>query len=292
MKNKKLIIFLIVLLVIICIILVGFMISLLNGRFRFGFWHNVSDELVIDKEYDENFDKIVIKSGAADVYVHESSNDKFKVVAYGEKEKIDIKVDNDQLTIESYLKKSSFIFFNNKIAKIEVYIPQDYDKELNINNNFGNIEIEEFSKANIKVEEDCGDVTIKSGNKVVVHNSYGDIKVEEALEADIKQSAGDVEIGKVRDIKVKNNYGDIKIGKVENSLSVEEDCGDVKIDDLVLNKSATIKNSFGEIKIGSTNEIYIDAKTDLGDVKIENNYNKSDITLKLENSCGDIKVNN
>lgn len=292
MKNKKLIIFLIVLLVIICIILVGFMISLLKGGFRFGFWHNVSDELVIDKEYDENFDKIVIKSGAADVYVRESSSDKFKVVAYGEKEKIDVKVYNNQLTIESYLKKSSFIFFNNKIAKIEVYIPYDYDKELNINNNFGNIEIEEFSKANIKVEEDCGDVTIKSGNKVVVHNSYGDIKVEEALEADIKQSAGDVEIGKVRDIKVKNNYGDIKIGKVENSLSVEEDCGDVKIDDLVLNKSATIKNSFGEIKIGSTNEIYIDAKTDLGDVKIENNYNKSDITLKLENSCGDIKVNN
>ena len=285
-------IFLIVLLVIICIILVGFMISIMNGRFRFGFWHSVSNELVIDEEYDETFNKLIIKSDAADIYVKETNDNKFKVLCYGKKENINVESHNNQLTIEVHSKKHSFISFNNEISKIEIYVPYDYDKEFDINNKFGNIEIDDFKKANIKVEEDCGDITIKSGNQVNVHNSYGDIRVDEAVEADIKQSAGDVEIGKVKDIKVKNNYGDIKIEKVENSLNIEEDCGDVEIDDLILNKNAIIKNNFGEIKIGSTNEIYIDAKTSLGDVKVNNNYNKSDVTLKLENNCGDIKVNN
>ena len=61
---------------------------------------------------------------------------------------------------------------------------------------------------------------------------------------------------------------------------------------MTINKDSSIKNNLGSIKIGSTNEIYIEAKTDLGDVKVNNNYKKSDITLNLKNNCGDIKVNN
>ena len=65
-----------------------------------------------------------------------------------------------------------------------------------------------------------------------------------------------------------------------------------KIDSLNLKENSSIHNSYGDIKIGSTNEIYINAKTSLGDTKINNNYQKSDVTLTIDNSCGDIRVNN
>ena len=110
--------------------------------------------------------------------------------------------------------------------------------------------------------------------------------------AEIEESAGDVTVNKVKDIIVKNNYGNIKIKEVSNYLDISDDCGDIKIDRIDIHKDSFIQNSFGNIKVGSTNEIYIDAKTDLGDLKINENFHKSDITLKIENNCGDIKVNN
>ena len=75
-------------------------------------------------------------------------------------------------------------------------------------------------------------------------------------------------------------------------MQIKEDCGDVKIDSLNLKENSSIHNSYGDIKIGSTNEIYINAKTSLGDTKINNNYQKSYVTLTIDNSCGDIRVNN
>ena len=39
-------------------------------------------------------------------------------------------------------------------------------------------------------------------------------------------------------------------------------------------------------------KIKIVAETDLGDVKINENYKKSNITLEIKNDCGDIIVNN
>ena len=290
MKNNTLIVCLIVLLVIISIGLITFMIKVINGKM--GFPYKVSDELVVDEEYNNNFDEINITSDASNIEVKETSGEKIRVVIYGDKDKTEVEEKNNELRIISKHKKGSWFAFRNKIAKIEVYIPKDYDKNIIINNKYGDIDVEEFSKANIEINEDCGDVDVIGGNKVDITNKYGDIKLEKAKEANIKQSAGAVKVESVDDIVVKNNYGDIKITNVYNSINAEEDCGDVKIDNLTINKDSSIKNNLGSIKIGSTNEIYIEAKTDLGDVKVNNNYKKSDITLNLKNNCGDIKVNN
>ena len=75
-------------------------------------------------------------------------------------------------------------------------------------------------------------------------------------------------------------------------MNLSNDCGDIKVRSIVLNKNSYIENNFGDIKIESTNEIYINAQTNLGDVKINNNYQKSDITLTIKNDLGDITINN
>lgn len=296
MKNKTGIILLIILLVIICISLISFMISIINGKskFLFGikFNHRVSDELVVDEEYDNNFEKIDITSDAGNIYVKTSNTEKVKVVIYGEKSNTKIEEINNELKIISKEKRGHIFSFNSKISKIEVYIPDNYEKTIKINNNYGDIEVDNFTKADIEINEDCGDVSVKEGKKVNIKNNYGDIQLDKANEAEINQSAGDVKVGEVNDINVENNYGDIKINNVYNSLKVEEDCGNVKIENINIKENSFIENNLGDIKIGSTNEIYIDASIDLGDIKINQNYPKSEITLKIKNNCGDIKVEN
>ena len=39
-------------------------------------------------------------------------------------------------------------------------------------------------------------------------------------------------------------------------------------------------------------KIYIDAKTSLGRTKVNNNYQKSYVTLTIKNQCGDIEMDN
>lgn len=296
MKNKTGIILLIILLIIICISLISFMISIINGKskFLFGikFNNRVSDELVVNEEYDNNFEKIDITSEAGNIYVKTSNTEKVKVVIYGEKSNTKVEESNNELKIISKEKRGHIFSFNSKISKIEVYIPDDYEKTIKITNNYGDIEVDNFTKADIEIDEDCGDVSVKEGRKVNIKNNYGDIQLDKANEAKIKQSAGDVKVGDVNDINVENNYGDIKINNVYNSLKVEEDCGKVKIENINIKENSFIENNLGDIEIGSTNEIYIDASIDLGDIKINQNYPKSEITLKIKNNCGDIKVEN
>ena len=295
MKNKKWIIALIILLSIMMIALSIFFVNLLQGNFKFkGFRFELqsSNELILDKTYEEKFNNIVIDATISEIFIKKSDTENIKVVIYGEKDYTDVETNFDSLNIKISEKNCIGFCFNQKSAKIEISLPVEFDGNIDIKNDYGDISIDEFLNANMDVEEDCGDVLILGGNIVKVDNNYGDIEIEKANTLTVNEDCGDVVISSVFDAVVKNSYGDIKINSVDNYLNLENDCGDIELNTINLKKDSYIKNDYGDIEIGSTNELFIDAKTDLGKVKINNNYHKSDITLKIENDCGDIEVNN
>ncbi len=295
MKNRKWIIALIILLSIIMIALSIFFIGLLQNDFKFkGFMMGVqsSNELILDKTFEEKFNSIVIDATTSEIYFKRSNTENIKAVIYGEKDYTDIETNLDTLNIKTKEKNCIGFCFNQKSAKIKIYLPKDYAGNINIKNDYGDVFIDEFLNGNIDVEEDCGDVKMLGGNIVKVVNDYGDIEIEKANVLSVNEDCGDVLISKTNDATVKNSYGDIKIKSVNNYLYLENDCGDIELNNLNLKKDSYIKNDYGDIEIDNTNELFIDAKTDLGKVKIKNNYHKSDITLKIENDCGDIEVSN
>ena len=297
MKSKGLIIFLIILLSIIAITITGFLIIALNSKFRFfnlPFNYKVMEELIIDEVYENHYRNINIDADASDIEFIVSETNEVRVKIYGKKENNRIEDNNDSLKIVSKEKVCKGLCFNInvKVSKVEVYLPENYNGKINIVNKYGDINIANFKDAEINIDEDCGDVKIDKANIINVNNNYGDIDINEANSINIEEDCGDVKVGTVSDAVIKNSYGDIKISKVNNYLNIENDCGDIKIDTINLQESSYIQDNLGDIEIGKTNEIYIDASTDLGKVKVNNNYNKSDITLKIENDCGDIKVNN
>lgn len=297
MNNKTPKIILIVFLSILVIGLSIFFVNILtNKNFRFGhfsFGHKVSNELVFNQEYETIFDTIKIDSKSSDIEIKEGNESKVKVVIYGDKDETNVEVVNNKLNIKSNEKKCIGFCFNMTIAKIEVYLPNGYSGNINIENNYGDVNIGNFDNLILDATLDAGDIKVDSLKSGKIKNSYGDIKIlGYSKELEIDQDCGDVEVSEVDRIKLENNYGDINIGKVNEYLQIKEDCGDVKIDSLNLKENSSIHNSYGDIKIGSTNEIYINAKTSLGDTKINNNYQKSYVTLTIDNSCGDIRVNN
>ena len=295
MKNRKGLITLIIVLSVMMIALSIFFVDLLQNGFKFkGFKMGLqsSKVLVLDKTYEEKFNNIVIEATTSEIFVKKAETENIKAVIYGEKDYTKVQATFDTLKIKINEKNCIGFCFNQKLAKVEIYLPEDFSGNIEIRNDYGDITIEEFLKANIQIEEDSGDIKILGGNIIKVDNNYGDIEIERANRATINEDCGDVKIANINDITVKNNYGDIKIKAVNNYLYLENDCGDIKLDNINLKKDSYIKDDYGDIEIGKTNELFIEAKTDLGKVKIKNNYKKADITLKIENDCGDIKVNN
>lgn len=278
MQNKGLIIFLIVILTILALSITGGMFWLLSGRGRFGFFNftssSVSTELVHDKTYENIFKEITINSDAGDIYIKHSATEEVSVKIYGEASQLDVS-DKDNLSIKYVAKKCIGFCFNVQKSKIEITLPESFDGKLNIENKYGDTSIAEFLNA-----------------QADVNHHYGDIKLEGINKGKIVNKCGDIEIGTITEAEVENNFGDIDIEKVLSSLNVEADCGDIEIHELTIDKNSKIENSMGDISVGKTNDIYIDAETSLGNVSVRNNNSKSDITLSIDNSCGDITVKN
>ncbi len=291
MKNKSLIIMLIGILSFVAIILVWFMFKVINNNYSFKFSKEESNELIVDTNLEASISRVNINARNGNVYIKESANKDARIILYGNKDKTKYEIKDGVLTIKSEERGCFGICFNTLSAKIELYLPNDYEGNIEVNNNYGDIEIGKFNLANIKITADAGDVFVDAGKTIQIDNNFGDVKLNKAEKAILKDDCGDIDVGTVLDIKVKNSYGDITIDEILKRLEVEADCGDIEISDLSINENSTINNSLGDIKINKTNEIKIDAKTSLGDTTVNNSFNSS-VTLTVRNSCGDIEIKN
>lgn len=265
MKNRSLIITLIVLLSIIAILLTIFLIFGITGN-AFPLFMNSkvnSKNIILSQTYEpEHVEKINIVSEAGDVKIIESSEKIIKVTIYGKNDRSlkDVSFSNKNGILKFEIKGMSnkFINFGFYTSDIVIYAPKEVIKEINVNSNYGNIEIGNFENTLVDLNQDCGDIDVEN----------------------------------IKDAIIKSSYGDVKINSILNKCDIDLSCGDVKIQNLQINENSNIKNDLGNIKIDQTNDIFIDAKTDLGDCKIEKSNRHSEVTLTLSNSCGDIKVNN
>ena len=187
MKNKKLIIVLIILLSIIMIALSILFVDLLQSDFKFkGFRIGLqtSNDLILDKTYEEEF--------TSKIFIKKSNTEKIKLVIYGEKENTKVENNLDSLNIEINGKNCLGFCFKQKLAKIELSLPEKYTGNINIKNEYGDISIDKFLNANIDVQEDNGDVKILGGNIIKVNNNYGDIEINNANISNINAECGDV----------------------------------------------------------------------------------------------------
>lgn len=275
MKNKGLIYILIIFFSILVIVLTVSLIFLLKGDVRFGHFNlftQESNKLIKEEKYTEIFDDISIDVSAGNIYIKNTNSDNIEVKVYGNDEQLEYD-DTDGLKIK-YRETHCIGFCFGKSSRIEIMLPSNYVGNIDINNNYGDIEIDKFTNASIKVESD-----------------YGDTNIEEAKILDIESNCGDVSIGVVSNVSIRSDLGSIHIDKVTSYLDVKNDCGDIKIKEIDINKDSQIENNLGSIKVNKTNDIYIDAKNDLGSTDVNNSNREAEVKLSVINDCGSIKIN-
>lgn len=295
MKNKGLTIFLITLLSIIVIAIIVFMILFMNNKINFlnfKLYKGESEIIEIEEIYDNQFDEINISVEAGNIDIKNSEEDKIKVIIYNEEKNSIVNANENILDINVKAKKCKFFCINTVISKVEVYIPNNYSNKINIENNFGDIEIEEFKNASIEIEENYGDIEIERVNKIKVNNDLGNVDINKANIANIEVAAGDIKIKDVNEITAENNLGDIEIKNINGYLDITNNCGDIELYNVVLTKNSNIKSDLGDIEIDNIENVYIDVETDVGKAKINNNYKDADVTLEITNDLGDIKIDN
>ena len=268
-------IFLVIFLSIIAVALSGILAILIIRSPKTGFvislGESYSQELVEEKTFEELKD-LNINIREADVYVKKGSDNEINVKLYSDNPE-EYKIKNEK-EIEIILKdkKKTFNLFK-KSPRVVVTVPSSYENDIIVNGTVGDVKVEKFPYANLYVDKSVGDVKADSINK-----------------ADIKITVGDIKITKVNEIKAKSSTGDIKLGTVNEYLNIDSTTGDIKIEKVNISKTSKINNNVGDIKIERTNAIYIDGKTNVGDVKINTNHRKSDVELIISNNIGDIKV--
>ncbi|MCI8641420.1 MAG: DUF4097 domain-containing protein [Clostridia bacterium] len=262
MKNKCLIITMIILLSIIVIGLIALLYFVISGKHKFYIGLNkekTSEDIIYEESYElDKIDCIEVLSSAGNVKFEENTDGKIKVVVYGKNNgKLRVDLNNNKLRID-YPEKINFFGINSYMNEIIVYVPQNYSKEIKIDLDYGNVEILDLEQATIDIKEDCGNVNL----------------------------------GKIKNVTIKNDYGDIEIEEVLNKLNIKSNCGNIKIDNVKLLEDSIIKSDLGDVIIDGTNDIFIDADVDLGDTKVNNNNRQAEITLEIKVDCGNIKVDN
>ena len=129
-----------------------------------------------------------------------------------------------------------------------ISIPKNYAGQLQITSDYGDCEIMDLEEASLKIEANCGDI----------------------------------QLGKIKNLDAKCEYGDIRIAEIFNRCVIESSCGDIKIEQVALQENSVIKSNYGDVKIAKINDIYVDAKVNLGDTKIVENNRHAEIILSIE----------
>lgn len=265
MKNKGLIITLIILLSIAIFFLVMFLVTYLNGgiNFRNGIFNigSKSTKIVFDKEFEIfNIQNINVKQDTGDVIIKEAQNDNIKVIIYGEDvSDVSVNMDDGNLNIDYYNEKNFHFFnFGNIKNDIIIYVPATYADNINLKNDYGNIEITDLENATVDINNDCGNV----------------------------------KLGKIKNAVVECDCGNVEINEILNKFDIEVNCGNVEIDKIFINEDSNVEVDLGDIDINSTNDIYIDANVDLGKKNVNKNNRNSSVTLKVKCDCGNIEINN
>lgn len=263
-----------------------------SSFFIFNFFSKESKELIIDEKYENVYENIEISSEDGNIYIEHSDTNDIKVVIYGKKDNSYVKTDNNTLYIKGDTEKCSFFCFNHEYARIEVYLPQEYDKKLLIDGKTGDVKIKEFNLLTSEITTTTGDIEIEELNSLKVKTKTGDINIRKIDNADIKVTTGDIDIDEINKVEIDSTTGDINIKKINNYVQISVTTGDVSINDMELTENSSIRSTTGDVYINSSNEFYINASSSTGDIKIKNNYRTAEYELKIKTTTGDIKVEN
>jgi predicted nucleotidyltransferase len=249
------------LLITLILLIVGYFgYRFIKNDFDFNktFGIGVSDKLIEEKEL-EVFNNILVDFNTSNVEIKHSIDNNYKVLIYSDHlDSHNIEVNEEGVKVSLKEKKLRFLdrLFNHKQSLIVIYIPSDYEGNITVNGDVGNIKTDDYQYALIETKINVGDIYVDG----------------------IKEGNSDLDVGS------------IKVKKLYSNCEVKLNAGDVKMKEVTILKDSIITVDAGNISIDEVNDVKIDAEVDLGDKDIEKSNEEALNTLNVVVRAGNITV--
>ncbi len=289
MNNKALIITNIIILSGIIIALLVFMIWGITTNHNF---FNVENDKLYSETYNlDEITKIKTDLKSYDIEFKENNAENIKIEIFGnkkDKDRVKLNVNNHELNLEE--RGTSFCFgFCFRSNLIVIYVPKEYQGELNLITVSGNIDILIDINNNVNLKTTSGDIKTKNLINAKIYTTSGDINILKSDNIEANTVSGSIEIKEGKNIKAKSTSGDININHATKFIDIKSTSGDIELDNFTIGKNSKIESVSGEVTINLLNEAFVDAETRSGDKNIKTMRNGK-FNLFIKTISGDITV--
>lgn len=264
-NNRSLIITTIALLCALAIFLTGLMgYGIFAKGLHFGNfnWYEKS-KVICDESFDSTaVSKMIVAADMSKIEIKQSSDDKIRVVAKGFDENLlDISTQENAITVNSKSNTNAIIFTPfggiKDAIKIDLYIPAIGLEALEIDSEFGSIEIDTLTDIDLSVSCNMGSIEAK--------NISGKFNLN-------------------------SDMGSIEVKNISGCFDISTNMGSIEIDRIDINANSSVSTDMGTIEINQTNNIKIDYSASMGECDVKNNNPSSDITLTAKTNMGSVEI--
>jgi lia operon protein LiaG len=205
------------------------------GQGESGIMENINEERSYDLKNIKDLDISVssaeirikvVNSNTLSVHLHGSSS--------GKKPFLEDNKSGSSLIIE--VKREPGIGFSNSNLKLDIEIPEGYNRNLKLNCSSGDISIPDIELQDLRVDMSSGNLDLKSltVKNFIFDSSSGRITAEkiESDKSDLKLSSGSVKINKFTgDLEAKMSSGNLQVEYLDfdNRVSIDNSSGDIII---------------------------------------------------------------
>ncbi|EQB89867.1 lia operon protein LiaG [Clostridium punense] len=268
----------------------------------------IDSNIAVQKEESlqiKGVNKIVINFSSSDIVVKATDEENMRIIQKSTKtlkddEKFQVIQGNNQITIEKrkFGNLSNTWSFGYFKEVIEIYLPKNYNSDLDIETSSGDIKLDsDMILSNANVSASSGDIATKynlDAKGINMVTSSGDINIETLTTSDYK---------------IKATSGDIKINSLTGSGKVDTSSGDIKLQYKDIEEYSEVTATSGDVKLTIQKGMSLEfkGKCSSGDINsnLDLNYkdkNHHEAAAKIGNgpykkitantSSGDISISN
>ncbi|MBZ9607716.1 DUF4097 domain-containing protein [Clostridium estertheticum] len=263
-----------------------------------------NDKFNIDatKEFSKgNIKTINVGTVSTDVNIITTKEDKIKVHFYGNSNSkksaphLEANLNGDDLDVLiKYPGKIFGININTKI-NLDIYVPENYKKDLKINTTSGNAIIGNVQLDKFRFDTVSGDAKINllTANETIFEGTSGKVNVKSLLSKKngFKTTSGDTKIGNVTgDILGKSVSGCFKFDykNFDNGINIDTISGDVE---LKLPKKSEFKLDFDSTSGNLKNDFPITVTGEADKHEIKGTVGNGNKTIKINTTSGNSIIN-
>ncbi|WP_175986410.1 DUF4097 domain-containing protein [Bacillus sp. Marseille-Q1617] len=242
--------------IIIAILALGALYTILNDQTSLFAKENKSgDSVKVSNDVDSI--ELLLESGETEIIPWDENEVKVEIDGNG---KLTLKERGNTIEVEVKHKWYQWIAFNQK-SDITVYVPKDYDRDMNIELGSGEV-VFTGGSTSTPMKLDTFTVRMGSGDMELVHFDTNVF--------DHKGSSGDLTIDNLttKDGKVDLSSGDVEISNFEGPLSGDVSSGDVTVMMKSLTGDIDFDVSSGEVNLDLPDDagFTLDGRASSGDV--------------------------